>query len=38
MTPAARILTALQLLKADPVGLGGMVLRTWPQRWALALW
>ena len=27
MTPAARILTALQLLKADPVGLGGMVLR-----------
>ena len=27
MTPAARILTALQLLKADPVGLGGLVLR-----------
>lgn len=27
MTPAARILTALQLLKADPVGLGGMALR-----------
>jgi len=27
MTPAARILTALQLLKTDPVGLGGLVLR-----------
>lgn len=27
MTPAARILTALLLLKADPRGLGGLVLR-----------